>query len=93
MHKLVFCLGNEHFSPHAVAEAYAAIERGTKLQRAFVAQLAIDMRRGETYAWERATFTKHRLEEVLGFHLDLTEAMREADHDAGLKAKDFLLNL
>jgi hypothetical protein len=90
MHLLVLCLHEDHVDPGAVIEAYAVVERDTKLQRAFVAQIAIDMRRGDVYAWERPTFTDNSMEMVLGFYLDLTDALREADQEAVLEISDFL---
>ena len=91
MHLLVLCLHEDHVDPDAVTEAYATVERDTKLQRAFIAQLTIDMRRGDVYAWERPTFTDNCMEMVPGFYLDLTDALRKSDRDAELKIGDFLL--
>ena len=97
MHKILSYLSAENICPCAVAEAYAVPERGTKLQRAFVAQLAIDMRRGGVYAWNRKLFEDHRFEEVSGFYLDLTEAMREAEYDPDdggsfIEIQDYIFN-
>jgi hypothetical protein len=50
-------------------------ERDTLLQRAFVAQLTIDMISQTGSHWEEKVFTKHKLEKVTGFYLDLTQAM------------------
>lgn len=90
MHQLASCLSGDSVSPDAVVVAYATTRRGTKLQSAFIAQLAIDMRRGGAHAWDRTTFTDYRLEEVMGFFLDLTDAMCDAEGNAGIRTNDFL---
>lgn len=89
MHCLVPCLYEDHVDPDAVIEAYVVDERGTKLQRAFIAQLAIDMRRRDEFAWDRTIFTDNCLEDVQGFLLDLTDAM--ADDKVKLVTSDYLL--
>ena len=90
MRQLVCCLSAvDYVSPDAAREAYATIACGTRLQRALIAQLAIDMRRSD-HAWPRNYFTDHCLQGVPEFLLDLTEAMREADSQSHLKVNDFL---
>jgi hypothetical protein len=91
MHRLVTCLREDNVDPDAVIEAYEADERDTKSQRAFIAQLAIDMRRGDVCSWDRTTFTENCLEDVPGFYLDLTEAMCGAKHGDKLVVGDFLV--
>lgn len=91
MHYVVSLLSSDYVEPDAVAEAYATTERGTKLQRVFIAQLAIDVRRGGSHVWPRETFIEYRLELVTGFYLNLTDALREVDGNAGLTTSDFLL--
>jgi len=93
MNQLVPCLCEDYVCPGAVIEAYATDERGTKLQGAFIAQLAIDMRRMVEYTWERPTFTDNGMEGVPGFYLDLTDALRDADRDDVLKISDFLFKV
>jgi hypothetical protein len=92
MHQLVPWLTEEKVGPRAVVEAYAVTERGTKLQRVFITQLARDMRSGGAYAWDRTIFTEHHLEEVPGFFLDLTDAMCETDGKASLVVSDYTFN-
>lgn len=93
MHELVDYLNTDPLSPLAMVEAYEVTERGTKLQRAFIAQLAIDMCREGAHASDSADFTENRLEKVTGFKSDITEALYEADGNAGLNISDFLLKL
>lgn len=90
MHQLMPCLREDHVDPDAVIEAYAADERDTKLQRAFIAQIAIDMRRRDEYRWERSTFIDHDMEELQGFYLDVIEALRESDGNTRLNITDYL---
>jgi hypothetical protein len=81
MHQLVPCLRDDHIFPDAVVGAHAAIERVTKLQQAFIAQLATDMRRRDERAWDETSFTHDYLEYVPGFYLGLADTMCEAIHD------------
>lgn len=88
-------LQKEAVSPQAVLEAYRVIERDTLLQRAFVAQLAIDMVSQDGHEWEKRVFTNHKLEKVAGFYLDLTQTMCvNFDHtkcaEGCINADDFL---
>ena len=95
MHVLVPCLQDTEVCPYAVLEAYRVGERDTLLQRAFVAQLTIDMISQTGSHWEEKVFTKHKLEKVTGFYLDLTQAMCVTfDHnkcvEKSIEAPDFL---
>lgn len=90
MDRLIYYFSWDELSPSAVFEAYAGTERGTKLQRAFIAQLTIVMRSEREHAWPRNYFTDLRLERVPDFLLDLTDAMREADSDSHLEINYFL---
>lgn len=75
MHVIIPILQDTEVCPYAVLEAYKVSERDTLLQRAFVAQLATDMISQTDSQWEEKVFTKHKLENVAGFYLDLTQAM------------------
>lgn len=90
MHKLVPFLRDDCVDPDAVIKAYENGETDTKLQRALTAQPAIDMRRGNGYKWIRSNLKKSDMQDVPGFYLDLTNALREADQDAELEIGDFL---
>ena len=97
MHVLVPYLQEVYVCPYAVLEAYRVKERATLLQRAFVAQLAIDMVSQEGFRWGEEVFTEHKLENVEGFYLALTQAMCVTlDHnicvEKYIEAADFLLN-
>lgn len=81
MQKLIKLLKTRNVDPPAVLEAYKVAERNTFLQRAFVAQLAMDMCGGD-YAWDRSTFTEYGMEQVQGFSLDLMEALCRVGEDA-----------
>jgi len=70
-------------------------ERDPLLQRAFVAQLAIDMVRQKGHQWGKKVFTEYKLEKVQGFYFDLTQAMCvNFDHakcaEGCIEAEDFL---
>lgn len=82
MNDVLLCMVNEHVEPEAVLEAYRVTKRGTLLQRALIGQLAIDMRGGDSYAWDRDTFKEHKLDKVPEFYLDLTEAVCPCGEDA-----------
>jgi hypothetical protein len=75
MTALVADLQDTDVCPIAVLEEYRVTERDTLLQRAFVAQLAIDMLHQKGNQWEKNIFTSHNLHKVPGFYLDLTQAM------------------
>lgn len=97
MHVLVPYLKSKYVCPYAVLEAYRVDERDTLLQRAFVAQLAIDMISRTGSEWREEVFAEHKLENVAGFYLALTQAMCvTADHsecvEESIEAADYLLD-
>lgn len=67
------------------------------LQRAFVAQVAMDMILQKGHQWEKKVFADYKLETVPGFYLDLTQAMcvifdNTECAEGCIEAEDFLHN-
>lgn len=94
MCKLAKLFGMNDLSPAAVLEAYK-VKSGTHLQRALVAQLAIDMLTNNADEWSKATFAE-KFEKAPGFLIDLIKEMPKLQGtiDFGapwIKAEDFLV--
>lgn len=98
MRKLVPLIRGNSLSLDAVAVAYNDdYHEGTPLQRAFAAQLAIDIHTEICAVWDREYFGHEGLAENAAFLMDLVEALsslasRHGSDELTLDVDEFLLN-